>query len=360
MPKYHILHVYPQLNCGGTEMVIYNLIKFSNHELFSFSILVQKAGELDKSFEELGCKIITIPSPNVTGTDNYYQELVSLFKKNHFTAIHTHVHREMGVVLRAAEAADVRHRIAHSHNARVDFPKFLWPLRFFKHHQYEKYATDLLGCSELALRWLFPLRWKKGKVIHNAIDLSAFSFNESKRGLIRAKLGISDSTKIILNVGRCSKEKNQGFILDRAKELKNVDLFFIIIGDGPLLPALKKRIKEEHISNVSLLGKRFDIPDWLSASDCFVFPSIHEGLGIVAIEAQVSGLHVIATDKIPAEADLGFGLFQRIPLNAPKEWLKFITENTTSFNRKEFFVKAQESNYNILTVSEFINTIYIS
>ncbi len=359
MPKYNILHVYPQLNCGGTEMVIYNLIKFSDHEQFSFSILVQKTGEQDKAFEEIGCKITTIPLPDLKDTDCYYQELVSYFDENHFTAIHTHMHNEMGLVLRAARAADVRHRIAHSHNARVDFPKFLWPLRFFKHHRFEKYATDLFGCSESALRWLFPLRWKEGKVIYNAIDLSAFSFSESKRNLLRAKLGAADSTKVVINVGRCTNQKNQFFILDRAKELIKENLMFIIIGEGPLLNDLKNRIREDNLHNVLLLGKRLDVADWLSAADMFIFPSVYEGLGIVAIEAQATGLPVIATDTIPMEADMGLCLFHRIPLSNTEDWNLKLCSLSSSDNRADISKRALISHYNILTVAKEVNEVYL-
>ena len=198
-------------------MVIFNLIKFSDHNHFSFSILVQRPGEQDGAFEELGCNIITIP---FSDSKQYYKDLLSLFKKTHFTAVHAHMHNEMGMVLKAAKKTGLNHRIAHSHNARVDLPRVVWPLRVVKHFRFERYATDLFGCSELALRWLFPIHWRKGKVIYNAIDLDAFKFNEYKRICKRRELGVPDSTKVIINVGRCTEQKNQGFIIDRAKDLE--------------------------------------------------------------------------------------------------------------------------------------------
>ena len=71
-----VLHVYPQLNCGGTEMVIYNLIKYSNKAEFDYDILVQKKGEMDSAFEELGCRIIVVPKE---GEKSYELQLKELF-----------------------------------------------------------------------------------------------------------------------------------------------------------------------------------------------------------------------------------------------------------------------------------------
>ena len=45
-------------------MVFYNLIKFSDRQLFQYEILVQREGEQDQMFKDLGCTIITIPYLN--------------------------------------------------------------------------------------------------------------------------------------------------------------------------------------------------------------------------------------------------------------------------------------------------------
>lgn len=357
MYRANILHVYPQLNCGGTEMVIFNLIKFSDHNRFSFSILVQRPGEQDRAFEGLGCQIITIP---FSASRQYYDDLLSLFKETHFTAVHTHMHNEMGMVLKAAKEIGIKHRIAHSHNARIDLPKVLWPLRVVKHFQFERYATDLFGCSELALQWLFPFHWRKGKVIYNAIDLESFVFNENKRICKRKELDIPDSTQLIINVGRCTEQKNQGFIIDRAKDLEKEDCHFLIIGEGPLLNKLERRVKTEGLCNINLLGKRFDVADWLSAADVFVLPSLYEGLGIVAIEAQAAGLVVVTTDTIPKEADMGLGIFNRLSLGEPNAWNTLLKERVNKELRQDLSRKALNSDYNIHTVAKYVCDFYLS
>lgn len=355
---YRILHVYPMLNCGGTEMVFYNIIKFSDKDKFQHEILVQQEGTHEKLFAELKCQIHKIPFIEKT---QYKKELAKLFDKNKYQAVHCHMHEEMPYVLEVAKEHGVPHTIAHSHNARIDVPKFLWPLRFFKHHKYERNVSDYFGCSTLALKWLFPLHWKEGKVIYNGIDLDSFWFNDDARKEYRKRLGVKDSTRVIINVGRCDGQKNQSFILDCAKELKDKDVLFVIIGFGDLQEYLTNRIEKEKITNVLMLGTQLNVPNWLCAADVFMFPSVYEGLGIVAIEAQASGLPVIATDTIPEEADIKQGLFHRIPLSDKASWMKRIMDDSILVkNRRAKSKAAFDSQYNIKVVTEFVESIYLN
>lgn len=354
--KIRVLHVYPQLNCGGTEMVIYNLIKFGNHDKFQYEILTQRPGDNEEVFRALGCKIHTV---ECIDKKQYRKSLTEFFHKEKFDVVHTHMHSEMPYVLKAASDARIECRVAHSHNARIDIPTWTWPLFYFKHHRYERYATELFGCSELALKWLFPAHWKKGCVINNGIDLSKFSFNSDVRNKIREDNGIKSSTKVFINVGRCTDQKNQDFIINLAAKRKDRAELFIIIGEGPLFNALNNKKEDLGLDNVWLLGKRDDVADWLCASDFFLFPSVYEGLGIVAIEAQAAGLKVIASEGIPPEADMHLGNFQKAPLKDTDRWHSLLNETPyTNSERQTLSENASNSDYNILTVTKKVESIY--
>ena len=56
--------------------------------------------------------------------------------------------------------------------------------------------------------------------------------------------------------------------------------------------------------HVRFLGVRSDVAELMQAMDVFVFPSLYEGLGIVVIEAQASGLPCVVSEGIPQEAYL--------------------------------------------------------
>jgi glycosyltransferase involved in cell wall biosynthesis len=357
MHMQRILHVYPQLNCGGTEMVIYNLIKFGSRNTFKFDILVQRSGDNEQIFRDLGVEIHVVP---FTTAADYKKRLAEFFRANAYLAVHAHTHSETPYVLAAAKRLGVRHCISHSHVARIDIPKYLWPLRIFRNFRYSANATDLCGCSLLALKWLFPTRWQSGHVIYNGIDLDKFKFDENVRNNIRNANGLKIETKVFINIGRCTPQKNQKFIIDLAKQQVDNDCVFLIIGDGPLFADLQNQIKKERLENVRLLGKRDDVAQWLCAADVFLFPSVYEGLGIVAIEAQASGLKVISTDQIPEEADMGLNLFKRVSLKNQAQWLSEMNAAINSNKaRRQFSHDALSSKYNIRTVTKYLEQIYL-
>ena len=348
--------MYPQINCGGTEMVFYNLIKFGIHSEFSYEILVQRSGDNERIFKDLDIPIHQI---SFTSAKEYKSRLIQFFTRERFDVVHTHMDTSLPIVLSAAKEAGIPCRVAHSHNARVDIPEFLWPLFFLRHHPYEKFATHLFGCSHIALKWLFPMRWRKGHVINNGIDLDKFRFNADTRRQHRADNAIADSTKVFITVGRCTDQKNHKFILDLAKERIDKDELYIIIGDGPLFSILTKYKEAHNLDNVRFLGRRDDVAEWLCAADVFLFPSIYEGLGIVAIEAEASGLNVLATDTIPEEANMHLGNFHSIPLKNKTLWHQIMSKETNSNEiRSDLSHKALASDYNIINVVRTVEYIY--
>ncbi len=355
--KIRVLHVYPQLNCGGTEMVLYNLIKFGSHDKFQYEILVQREGNNDDIVKKIGVPIHIIPYES---SAKYKSKLAAFFKKEKFDIIHTHTHAQIPQVLSVAKSAGINRRIVHSHCARTDLPKFLWAFRFLLNHRYEKYATTLLGCSTAALKWLFPTNWKKGIVLYNGIDLSSFQFDRTLRQKIRDDLRIPISSKVHIYVGRFAKGKNHSFILRLAKQNQGTNEYFILIGDGPELPAIQASIKNNDLINVLCVGRQRCISQWLSAADDFLFPSKFEGLGIVAVEAQAIGLRTIVSEAIPDEANIGTETFEKVPLKRIDQWLKIMRlPSFTEIEREELVKKASTSNYNILNTVKQLESIYI-
>lgn len=354
----NILFEYPQLNCGGTEVVMYNLAKFFDSSQYHVDILVRKQGNNEEIFRKIGCNIYLIP---FTSREQYRIDLMAFFNSYHYDVVHTHMHNDMGLVMKCAESVGIPVRVAHSHNARVDVPRVMWPLNIIRSWQTETYANLFFACSRIAAEWLFPRYCKVAHVIYNAIDLDTFKFDPQIRKQKREELGVTDKTKVIINVGRCTNQKNHSFILDRAKELKNEDMLFIIIGEGPLFEQLNVHIDDEHITNVRMQGKCFDVSQWLCAADVFIFPSIYEGLGIVAIEAQACGLRVLSTDTIPVEADMQMGCFERVPLADIKRWNDLLKQDTYSEDKRlELSCKAFNSHYNIRVVAKEVEQLYKS
>ncbi len=134
--------------------------------------------------------------------------------------------------------------------------------------------------------------------IKNGIDLNRFNKN-CKSKMVRRKLGISDDSIVLTNIGNLEPRKGHAFLLDAIALLINdgENVCCLIVGEGSERKRLKEQIKEKELeSAVYLLGKRSDIVEILGSTDIFVLPSLHEGLPNALMEAMAMQIPCIATD----------------------------------------------------------------
>ena len=98
---------------------------------------------------------------------------------------------------------------------------------------------------------------------------------------------------VVGHVGRFEPVKNYDFLLDLAARYtsSNDDAFFVLVGDGVLLPMLQQRAQEVLPGRIRFLGARDDVPELLlGLFDAFLLSSLAEGLPISLLEAQAAGL----------------------------------------------------------------------
>lgn len=135
--------------------------------------------------------------------------------------------------------------------------------------------------------------------IHNGIDTTRFNFNITNRKRYRAELGLSDSTPLLLAVGRLNVQKDYPNLLNAFSCLSNkyseVQLAIIGVGDEQL--RLSTSVAELGLCNrVHFLGMKHNVHEWMSAADIFVLSSAYEGFGLVVAEAMACERLVVATD----------------------------------------------------------------
>ncbi|MDO4559448.1 MAG: glycosyltransferase [bacterium] len=120
----------------------------------------------------------------------------------------------------------------------------------------------------------------------------------------RRELGIPEDAWLLLSVGELNKNKNHIAVLRALSIMRNPAIHYMIAGEGPLHEYLPKKAKELDIEGgVHLLGYREDTPELYKVADCFVFPSLREGLPVALMEAAVSGLPIICS-KIRGNTDI--------------------------------------------------------
>lgn len=358
-----VLQVYPQMNNAGTEMVIMNIVKNVSCEEIHFDFLVQKKGIRDKEIKSLGGNIYYIKNNKKI---EYYRKLIDFFTDNcDIDIVHVHTHKEMGIVLKAAKKANIKVRIAHSHNARQDLPKLGSVYKYFSSWNIEKYATDFFACSNEAAKWLFPRKYKKFVFVPNGINTKKFMFSKEKRINIRNAIGISESDFVVGHVGRLAKQKNHDYLLEIARKCNDKNIKFVCVGEGPLLKKINEKIKKNHLENkVIMVGASKDVEKFYCAFDMFILPSLHEGLGIVAIEAQASGLYCLLSTNVPKTADTNNNQCQFLSIN--KEdidiWIKKINDIRDIYkisHRKKINKLISNSIYDIIYSSEITKKYYI-
>ncbi|MGL1932356.1 MAG: glycosyltransferase family 4 protein [Desulfotalea sp.] len=132
------------------------------------------------------------------------------------------------------------------------------------------------------------------------IEIKKFQFCELSRKDIRAKLKISDSTKLVVCVAMFRddvKSKGVKIVINSIRDLlqKDHDIQLLLIGDGVCRHELEKYSSDIE-KKVHFLGrlKQAELYKYFSAADVFAFPGINEALGMVYLEAQSCGLPVVA------------------------------------------------------------------
>lgn len=151
-------------------------------------------------------------------------------------------------------------------------------------------------------------------VISSGINLEHFE-NLSKE-IARSKLKINLNEKVIIFVGSLQIVKGLKYLIEAFKivKYKIPELKLILVGEGDERKELERLVKKNQLEKqITFMGNVLNnnIPEYMTASDIFVLPSLSEGFPLVILEAMASGLPIIATNvrgisEIIKEGENGF------------------------------------------------------
>lgn len=333
-----ILHAVPDMNSGGIENYIMNMYRNIDRDTIQFDFLVHHAGRalFDDEIEELGGCIHRLPVLDNKNLFTYRKQLNELFVQGDWPIIHGHAASLAGFYLGAAERAGVPVRIAHSHGASfLRTPKGYATRLLFK--EAKRYANVRLACSTEAGRYLF------GKdIFHlakNAISTMRFSFDDAARVCVRSRLGLGDDDLLIGHVGRYNLQKNHEFLVDAFFELEKVNpkARLLLVGTGETEHKVHERVNKLGFADKVIFQSVTDEPEsFYAAMDIFVLPSLFEGLPLVGIEAQCSGLPCVFSSEVTREVAIS-DLASFLPLDeGPAAWAEFIAKTPRCASRKDY------------------------
>lgn len=362
-----VLHVIGVMHRGGAETMIMNFYRNIDRSKVQFDFIENDGmkADFDEEIRLLGGRIYRCPRYN--GKNHFaYVAWWKKFLAEHgqeYRVIHGHIGSTASIYLHLAKKAGL-YTIAHSHNTtnmslkNMVYQCYAYPTRYI--------ADFFFGCSLDAgiSRYGKKVCADRARftVLNNAIDTDKFVFDPQRRKEMRCKLGVEDKL-VIGHVGRFESQKNHEFLIRvfaRIHELRS-DAVLLLVGDGTLRPRIEEQIKQKNLSDsVILAGVQSDVSPWYQAMDVFVLPSLFEGLGIVAVEAQTSGVPCVVSNTVSGECVVTKDLVSVVSLTEkPNVWADHILSRISESRqgRKDEVVR---NGYDIRGNAQWLENFYLS
>lgn len=299
-----VAHVMYRFDVGGLENGVVNLINHMPHDAYRHVVIsLTEVTDFRRRIVRDDVTFIALEKPSGHALW-IYPQLFRLFRKLRPAIVHS---RNLGAleVVVPAWAAGVPVRIHGEHGRDVgdldgSSKKYQWVRRI-----YRPFVTHYIALSRDLEHYLISrvgMPQSSVAQIYNGVDAQRFHPAEARQPI--AGCPFSDpSCWLIGTVGRMQTVKDQttlvrAFIraLELAPELKG-NLRLVLIGDGPLRAQSQVLLEQAGCAGLAWLpGERSDVPEILRGLDCFVLPSLAEGISNTILEAMASGLPVIATE----------------------------------------------------------------
>ena len=339
MNKIKILIVAGDMHVGGIENQLMHLARNADKKKFQIDYTSTMSNAFyRKEIESLGGKFILIPPMNWKKPNVYCKKLFHVMKEGNYDIVHSHELFHSGITLWIAKKAGVPCRFVHAHNwcdndgSGKKQSIIRWIYNIVMRKMINKYSTVQLACSTWAGKFLYGednIHKESYHLIFNSVDSSKFI---ERYGQVESGEFCGDGWINVLNVARITAVKNQKFLVEIANEFKKAgDRIRILCagnGDESYINEVCNQIKDLQLKEyIKLLGVRKDIDVLMRKSKAFVLPSKYEGMPLVMIEAQASGLQCISANTYSPEVDFEIGTVTWLSLdNSPSEWASEIRQ----------------------------------
>lgn len=359
MQKIRVLHLELDEHLGGIESFLYNLYSEIDRKIVDFDFITRTSNPAKGSeLSELGAKIYKISSYRYPF--RYMKDLNSVIKKGKYDVIHIHKNSAAVILpfLITKKHKNIR-VFVHSHNTRSSVGGIASILHKINRPFLYKHANIHFACSQIAGEWLYGKR--KFKILKNGIIPTQYYFNDEQRRIKRQELGIPENAVVLGNVGRFTNQKNQRRLVEIFSEYKKKyhNSWLILVGDGELKTDVKNYVKQLELNNVIFTGVREDIPDFMMAMDCFVMTSLYEGLPIVGVEAQATGLKMVVADTVSKEVEIS-SLVTWFSLKDTNEKITEIIKNSidSTYNRNNGIYEVKKSGFDMCNTARILLNMY--
>jgi glycosyltransferase involved in cell wall biosynthesis len=383
-PECRVLQVFSTLGVGGAEVWLMALLRYFHNvrndlpvRLKIDVLLTGGPGDFDAEARSLGAKLFYVPYSR-----RHLHRFIPAFRKllasGQYHAIHDHQDYAAGMHFLFGLGHLPPIRVVHVHNPAIN-------IKYFSSSVLRRsvlsagrrllggLATHILGTSrQLLTEYGFDDKLFSRlprRAAHCGFDVTRYQGNHAKfHSEVRKEFGWKESARIILFVGRLNSncnQKNPAFALEVAQVCtsKDPDIYMLLVGGGD---EVRKQLEAETRSwglenRIRFAGVRPDVPRLMLGSDLLLFPSVAEGLGMVAVEAQAAGLRVLASDTTPRECVVVPAGVEFLSLgDGAAHWAEAVlrTLDMPRLNRRECNAAVRSSAFSIDSSAATLLSIY--
>lgn len=303
-PRALIVHLVYRFDTGGLENGVVNLVNRLPADTWRHAVVsLTQITDFRRRIERPDVEFVALDKGPGHALP-LYPRLVRMMREMRPAIVHTRNLAALEAVVPAwAAGVPVRVHGEHgrdTHDLDGTRRRFQWVRRAYRpfvtqyvalSHDLARYLVDRVGISANAV-----------EEICNGVDTERFRPRAARRPIPGCPFTNAEQW-LIGTVGRMHAVKDhpnlaRAFIaaLDGDPALRE-RLRLVLVGDGPTLPTTRALLEAAGVAHLAwFAGERSDVADILAGLDCFVLPSLGEGISNTILEAMSTGLPVIATD----------------------------------------------------------------
>lgn len=362
-----ILHFPIRNSNGGVTRSALKFWKYIDHDKFQFDFATCSPRlDFEKDIINQGCKVHYISCYAEQDAEQFCIELREILLQG-YDAVHLNTSWWKSFYAeQVAREVGIKKIVVHARSTSVDLTdnqqrdRELLIHEKYKNEFTEELATHFLACSTEAADFIFgsQISREKIRILHNALDIERYSFDEIKRADMRYRMGCENKF-VIGTVGRMGYAKNHKFLVECFYEIqKQIDnAVLLLVGSGELEGDLRVQAENYHIGDkVVFTGAVDNTEDYLQAMDVFTLPSRFEGLPNVLIEAQAAGLICISSNLVTKEVKITDNVFF-LELEKDK-WVDKILQYSKGYERNKVDEQIRNAGYDIKQEIKKLEAIY--
>ena len=350
-----ILQIFNEpITYGGEESIIYNMLSTldlkNQYNVDIFTPYYIKNKNLIDLIKNNGGNIFSFNKDYDTKKleSNYFNEVKDFIKENStYDIFHINVDTIKSIYEYSAICRKYNEQskiIIHTHNIESKMNMLQRIARYFHKYKMEKNIDYIFGDSkEVMLNKFSKNLQNKIYILNNGVDIKSLKYDEKARKEIRDRYNIQNKF-LIGHIGEYTKNKNQKFLIDVFSEVLKINhnVLLMLVGDGELKKVVEDYARKLGVyDKVIFVGETDEINKYYQAFDIFAFPSIYERVGLVGIEAQVSGLPMLISKNITNDIYISNATVY-LSLNDIKTWvdliLKIKNNNNDEYNREKLVI----------------------